>query len=1041
MDLEEFKNGSVLRLFMQDFLTFSRVEFEPGPRLNLVLGPNGAGKSTIVNALCIVFAGKLGLLARSPKLADFVKHGASRAVVEAHVRDESKPKGYTVVRRDFDSSGASVWSLDKKRCTENDVKAWRLGLNIQIENLCHFQPQERVQEFSMLGKKELLNYTLSAIVGDDFRDSLDALREEYRNLNASVRDDETDAKKLDELKQKNARIMTDVQAYREREKYLAQAEKLKRMRPWISSEIERRKCVELKNKLDQLRRELKVAEDALTVRQMEFDPLKKHVEEHERTFGKLKGLCKKSEARVSEVLTDSEKVELRIEENRREISDAIQRSERLQRDILHIQRELNQLDEMVASSGPVSMREIDGKFAELRSLREGYETDFQRFKRRDGELCNLLRRNERALQNLEQEIRRMDNLRFQKLRQLANELPHIEAVVQWIAENRHAFHGEVFGPVALELKVSDEFHERVVESVIPRWMRLAFVCQSREDLSMLTRAMDQHRWYGVNALSTPSDPLFNMQGRHNLADLESMGLYAYVKDIFDAPDAVKRVLAAHSNVHEILVGNENATQNKDKIIEYGVRTFFTPVGVYAVKMSRYSSTASTRIEPLKRCDGVFRGGSPNPEELEALEEEKRRIMLARDEYVLEMEHVRNATQECGQKISAASVEIENLRREKKRLQDVERTRRLKQDRLDQLKLEIERMDVGKTKDELERSIGHCKAQLAAQVPLLVERLRENAASLRACDEALILVAESRLQLSRKEGESEDLRRTVRTKKVVCTDVEKQYHEMMGNFKRLKRRAEETCPLAENQDFLAEMFQQLSQDNPLAVYDELIQKELSRANTFGAMNGRIVEEYEARETEIARLERKVAKHRERHDSQRATLDQKKAEFLLKLNDCMTKVSTNFSRGFHEIGCSGELGLLNAEETSNLDDIEIDIRVSYRQGCALESLNGMTQSGGERMVATMMYLFSLEGQTRAPFRCVDEMNQGMDASNERQIMNMMIRRGEEKDYPQMFLITPKLLSNLDYQDSTVTHVILNGDLNAAEILGATKRLRLS
>jgi hypothetical protein len=43
----------------------------------------------------------------------------------------------------------------------------------------------------------------------------------------------------------------------------------------------------------------------------------------------------------------------------------------------------------------------------------------------------------------------------------------------------------------------------------------------------------------------------------------------------------------------------------------------------------------------------------------------------------------------------------------------------------------------------------------------------------------------------------------------------------------------------------------------------------------------------------------------------------------------------------------------------------------------------QSGGERSVSTMLYLIALQEFTKCPFRVVDEINQGMDAVNERKV----------------------------------------------------------
>ncbi len=58
-------------------------------------------------------------------------------------------------------------------------------------------------------------------------------------------------------------------------------------------------------------------------------------------------------------------------------------------------------------------------------------------------------------------------------------------------------------------------------------------------------------------------------------------------------------------------------------------------------------------------------------------------------------------------------------------------------------------------------------------------------------------------------------------------------------------------------------------------------------------------------------------------------------------------------------------------------------------------------------------------------VDEINQGMDSVNERKIFNMISQATEERaDAPQYFLVTPKLLPNLELRPSMTVLVVANG-----------------
>ena len=74
-------------------------------------------------------------------------------------------------------------------------------------------------------------------------------------------------------------------------------------------------------------------------------------------------------------------------------------------------------------------------------------------------------------------------------------------------------------------------------------------------------------------------------------------------------------------------------------------------------------------------------------------------------------------------------------------------------------------------------------------------------------------------------------------------------------------------------------------------------------------------------------------------------------------------------------------------------------------------------------------SLQSISSAPFRVVDEINQGMDPLNERRIHTLMVETAchtsSPSDHPsQYFLITPKLLPNLDYHPKMRVLCVFNG-----------------
>ena len=64
--------------------------------------------------------------------------------------------------------------------------------------------------------------------------------------------------------------------------------------------------------------------------------------------------------------------------------------------------------------------------------------------------------------------------------------------------------------------------------------------------------------------------------------------------------------------------------------------------------------------------------------------------------------------------------------------------------------------------------------------------------------------------------------------------------------------------------------------------------------------------------------------------------------------------------------------------------------------------------------------------APFRVVDEINQAMDSTNERHVFECVTHACAHGG-KQYFLLTPKLLPDLEYGQQTAIHLVLNGPYN--------------
>ncbi|EDN08568.1 hypothetical protein HCAG_05067 [Histoplasma mississippiense (nom. inval.)] len=172
----EHRPGSIVRVKLRDFVTYTSAEFFPGPRLNMVIGPNGTGKSTLH-------------LGRAKDPAEFVKHGCEEATIEIELAKGRNHRENPVIRRTIVRKGnKSTFTINGKPSSKASVLELAKSFSIQIDNLCQFLPQDKVAEFAALSPIELLHSTQRAAAGPQmlqWHEDLKSLRAEQKKLLAA----------------------------------------------------------------------------------------------------------------------------------------------------------------------------------------------------------------------------------------------------------------------------------------------------------------------------------------------------------------------------------------------------------------------------------------------------------------------------------------------------------------------------------------------------------------------------------------------------------------------------------------------------------------------------------------------------------------------------------------------------------------------------------------------------------------------------------------------------------------------------------------
>jgi chromosome segregation ATPase len=226
----------------------------------------------------------------------------------------------------------------------------------------------------------------------------------------------------------------------------------------------------------------------------------------------------------------------------------------------------------------------------------------------------------------------------------------------------------------------------------------------------------------------------------------------------------------------------------------------------------------------------------------------------------------------------------------------------------------------------------------------------------------------------------------------------------------------------------------------------LDEQQAKANTIDD-NPDVALQYEKLKAEIVETKDELENLADTKEAKQTDIDRLRAPWENALQNSLEKVNVLFAKYMAELGCAGQIVLTRgdavvapsqedktAQAASNFDQWGVEIQVKFREKAKMAVLSAQRHSGGERSVSTIMYLMALQELMVSPFRCVDEINQGLDERNERLVFKRIVenstkppRRGDLANHSgQYFLITPKLLPNLyDMEEEAVTvHVITNG-----------------
>ncbi|KAI5963678.1 SMC5 [Candida pseudojiufengensis] len=1032
-----FQPGFLRKIRVWNFTTYSYTEFVLSPTLNMIIGPNGSGKSTLVAAICLGLAGNIKLIKRN-NLKSMIKTGHERAVIEITIENiEGEPP--VTIKREFTAKN-STWSMNGRECTETAVKNLRLKFNIQLDNLCHFLPQERVAEFAGLSPEKLLIET-ERTLGDGHLLAL------HEDLILEDKNSQELTRKISELKQKLEQLQGDKgkleEEARKFEAYEKKADEIEKHRSLIPFAI----FNDIKNQRANLKEQRDQAKLRLRSFDKNFDPLRHDLKNVEEAIKEQKGI-------KLTIRQDRDAIQSKIEELRNKIinkQDEIikllesvksyrTRAEQKKKELELVKEELTKLKSQREGMNECDQSQLDvlnDKYKEKRGESRQLEESLSDRQQKMTELKSDIGESDHKVRNLERKLQGTDKLELLiSEAQRGNRYKLRDDSYKNHSKLRtiEQFHGQYFEAPVISCNVKDRSIAAVVEKVIDNNSLFAVTVTNDRSLRMMNDFLKKTQTnMPIRQFSSSNIP----RSEYSNEQLKSFGFEGYVIDQIKGPAEVLSMLCGISKLHAIPYSRSALTSDQlDRLRSPrngGIRfkKFIAGDTLFNVKQSSYGSKQIFYVaEDIGRASFFNISGIS--------EDDKANYTNQIKKLKADMEEKREEYQSHKTEASNLHNSIQNLKSEMNDFKDQQRQlhESIKaiaalETRITSRTEKIERLERESSKDYSQRIKQYEQkvleeynnsSELSTEMGELFEQYSN-------CQIKGNFIDLKIMMLENRKKSAEDL----------ILELQSMENELREDFQRYKDQYDKIKDSAEYREYkerndalsleeketLRELATPFTETGTFTektirtkishLEDELSLLSTADKNSIDALKKKL-EDIKIVETDLPIFEQ-----------QKANLDTRIAGLLTtwesELSESVRQISLSFSKRFSKVASEGRVELYKSDR---FKDWKLQILVKFRQESELKVLDNQSQSGGERAVSTIFFIMSLQGLTDAPFRIVDEINQGMDPKNEQMAHRYLVHTACENNKSQYFLVTPKLLTGLYYHPDMVVHCIFTGPL---------------
>ncbi|MEM4257061.1 MAG: AAA family ATPase [Candidatus Diapherotrites archaeon] len=946
----------LLKIFLKNFKSFKRAEIPFADGFTAIAGANASGKSNILDAILFALGTTSLKSLRASKLTELVNHDATEGYAKVELWIKTKEDKIIKITRLIDKNGKSIYKIDDKKKTLNEIESLLLSIGISAE-----------------GHNIVVQGDITSIIEMNSKERLGIIKEAAGLQEFEEKKEEA----LKKLAQVDGRIKDVMLILNERENYL--------------KKIEEEKTNALK--YNALQEELRASK--ATILYEEIKSVTSYVETKKQEIQKIEMDIKEKKEFLNKLLEEEQKIEQRIEE----ITDKLIESgelvystfgkeaeqkrskiaileERISNTNLFIETKENR-KKQIFSEIELLKTEKENKSKEIEILKNEIESMNLKYKEIESKIDEISPKTKDSKdrkQQLEKELSLIES----ELESLRNQIEDIR-----ITKSN----------LEIDFNAKKNFLVEITERLEKLKPKIETKIQIENKLKELNKIETAKTIHKIDTIINEKTSLLNsLKGKREavigaIEKISKAGSYCPTCERAIDKDSKEKAISMRKQeekkmfeeIQKIEGELAKLKEEKQKILE--IEKTINELSIEAAKLNsveeEFKNLEVKRKEAEKSLDErKIKDISTKENELYTkilyLEEQKEQLLqeliyTEHSEFLVKINELVSSLNTLGKEksqkensLAKISIEMQAINKKIKELQEeskiISSEIESNQDSLNELFSEKEKniRELKKIENEIEKSkksnklLEEEKERLSKKSSKISEKI-DNFSS----------------KIEHKEKEVNEIMIEISKNEVRLNDLEEEFQPFKGtqilmvtNLNSLRKRIVE------------------------------IEEEISK---IGPVNLRSVENFEALKKEVDEIRQRATTLEQERKSVLEMISQIEERKLNVFNDCFSKVSKKFSELYYNF-FNGE-GLLELTNPENPLEGGLLIQAKYKED-TMKSIDAM--SGGEKSLTALAFIFSIQSFMPAPFYILDEVDAALDKANSLKVGSMIKEQSRQSQF---------------------------------------------